>query len=80
MGCCICTDAEGGVARIRGWLVREPGARQRQQGARLAMVVFATPMALVMRMREAAYFCRKRMDFFPGKFRLLVLQKKYERR
>ena len=23
VGCCICTDAEGGVARIRGWLVRE---------------------------------------------------------
>ena len=23
VGCYICTDAEGGVARIRGWLVRE---------------------------------------------------------
>ena len=29
MGCCICTDAEGGVARTRGWLVREPGVHAR---------------------------------------------------
>ena len=28
VGCCVCTDAEGGVARIRGWLVREPEARR----------------------------------------------------
>ena len=26
MGCCVCTDAEGRVARTCGWLVRGPGS------------------------------------------------------
>ena len=54
MGCCVCIDAEGGVTRIRGWLVRWPGWGASEAIGRFAMFVFATPMALVMRMREAA--------------------------
>ena len=55
VGCCFCTDAEGGVARTRGWLVGEPGVRLSPEATgRFAVAIFATPVALVTRMLEAA--------------------------
>ena len=60
MECCVCTDAEGGVARIRGWLVREPEARQRQQPpssthvqAQAEIGIFFLSMVLITNKRKA---------------------------